>query len=111
MARSCGATAKRSDKLADAVDEVQAGKQDRQEHDVAGDQEALRVDLRADALRDAERDAADQRAPQRAGTADHDRLEGEDQLLWSGVRIEVARIAMKAPAIATVTIAIAVEAA
>ena len=49
----------------------------------------LGVDLAADRLGDAEHDSAGERGPQRgAQAADHDRLEGEDQVARPGVRGE-----------------------
>ena len=75
------------DALAEVAEE-QPREQDGEKGDVAGDEEALRVDERAETLRDAEHDAADERAPQRSGPADHRRLEGEDELRRAGVRVE-----------------------
>ncbi len=78
---------RRPDALAE-VAEKQPREQDREEGEVAGDEEALRIDERAQTLRDAEHDSAGERAPKRSGSADHRGFEGEDELGRSGVRIE-----------------------
>ena len=75
------------DALAEIAEE-QAREQNGKEGEVAGDEEALRIDERAETLRNAKHNAADQRAPERSRPADHRRLEGEDELRRSGIRIE-----------------------
>ena len=77
----------RPDALAEIAEE-QAREQDGEEGEVAGDEEALRIDERAETLRDAQHDPADQRAPERSRPADHRRLEGEDELRRAGIRVE-----------------------
>jgi hypothetical protein len=69
--------------------------------EVASDEETLRRDERAEALRDASA-MPPTSVPIAIPPADHRRLEGEDELRRSGIRIEGSAHAKKAPATATV---------
>ena len=64
---------------------------------MAGDEKSLRIEERAETLRDAQHNAADERAPERSRPADHRRLEGEDELRRSGIRVECRAHTEKSP--------------
>ena len=70
------------------IAEEQPREQHCQKHEMASDQETLRVDHGPEALRNSERQPPGQRAPQRSRPADNGSLESEDELGAASVRIE-----------------------